>query len=131
MNWGKSDRESLVTENAVMSAKITFLEETLTEKREEIRDVKQQLRSTQEALIAKEAPLAYMDQMDEKDQVEEETPQQIETRRRHTLQAEAEKRLLQEIESPLFIDKDDLIEQLTRAVGAPSCDEPLHPGGES
>jgi hypothetical protein len=134
MAWGDSNRDRLVAENAAVKAKVEMLETLLAEKREEVKELKEQLMRTQDALIAKESPEAYHDQKYEQAVTRAEETMTDEERKqlsRRAQRAEVEKAHLENLEGPLFLDAADMISTLLPAVGGPAADEPLHRGGES
>lgn len=133
MAFGSGDKNSLLAaQSAAQEVEIRMLREQLTEKREEIKELKVTLARTQDALIAKEAPEAYRDHVIEKEQAIDEnlTPEQqsaIETKR---AEARAAELYISEMEGPLFKGAHDMISMLSAPQGPP-VSESLHGDGES
>jgi formate-dependent nitrite reductase cytochrome c552 subunit len=133
MAWGEK-KEMLIAENAVQKREIELLREQLGELKQDRLELKNQLRATQEALIAKESPEAYRDQKYEADQAaqEEPTDEEREAVIKQRQRAEIAGRYLTEMESDLFKSPDDMIQILTRGTGAPLSETAsLHGNDES
>ena len=60
MAWGDK-KDMIIAENAAMKVKVEMLAERVEELKEEKLALTEQLRHTQDALVAKEAPEAYRD----------------------------------------------------------------------
>jgi hypothetical protein len=133
MAWGEK-KELLIAENAVQKREIELLREQIGELKQDRLELKGQLQSTQEALIAKESPEAYRDQKYEADlaAAEEPTEAEQEASRLQRKRAEIAGRYLVEMESDLFKSPDDMIQILTRGTGAPLSETAsLHGNDES
>lgn len=121
---------------AELAAKIASLEAHIEHYKDENAFLRGQVSKLQEALYAKESPVAYdqmrMDRMaaeyeDPSDQLSE---QEIERRRK---KMDLTRRYIQSIEEPLFSDAEDMIEKLTRigTPGSPLTGGSLHGNDES
>lgn len=133
MAWGEK-KELLIAENAVQKREIEMLREQLDELKQDRLELKGQLKSTQEALIAKESPEAYRDQKYEADLAaqEEPTDEEREAIIKQRQRAEIASRYLTEMESDLFKSPDDMIQILTRGTGTPLSETAsLHGNDES
>jgi hypothetical protein len=119
----RANKDLIVAENAAKETEIRMLREQLQEKKEEILELKATVRRTQDALIAKESPDAYQDQVNarydaEATELTEEQRTQIEQGREV---ARMNEELLSSMESPLFHDADDMLAMLARPQGAPEA----------
>jgi hypothetical protein len=130
----KADVAVLLAEKGALLVKVEMLEKYIDEKKEEITRLTEQLRWTQDALVAKEAPEAYRDRMDAEaaanrpEMTEEEKAQ----RKLYQEKIDITSRYINEIEGQMFIDRDDMIQQLTRGVGSPTANtQSLHGNDES
>ena len=133
MAWG-SKKEMVIAENAALTREVELLREHLDERKIELGELKQQLKYTQDALIAKESPEAYRDQKYIEEQVEqvELTEDQIELQKKQARRAEIASQYINEMESPLFKGADDMIQMLTRATSVPLAEtQSLHGNDES
>ncbi len=133
MAFGSDKNNALLAaQGAAQEVEIRMLREQLTEKREEIKDLKASLARTQEALIAKEAPEAYLDHVAIREQVRDEnlTPEQQSAIETNRAEARAAELYISEMEGPLFRGADDMISLLQRPQGPP-VPESLHGDGES
>jgi len=130
----KPDPAVLLAENGGLLREVELLREQLGEKKEEIGAMREQLRWTQDALIAKEAPEAYRDRQDVEAQALLPAPAaevSAESEKRNQ-EAEIKRRYLNAMEEPLFNDADDMCAKLMGAVGVPlSESQSLHGNDES
>jgi chromosome segregation ATPase len=122
-------KEAVASQLAALNVRVEMLTEQLAEKKEEIRGLKAALSRTQSALIAKEAPEAYLDQR--YDAVESNMSE--EEKRARRIQGEiaaANQTLIRMTEEPLFRDRDEMIDMLSEP---PKIDDApsLHGDGES
>jgi hypothetical protein len=133
MAWGNNN-DKLVAANGAMGREIELLRERITDLTDERKELKDQLKHTQEALIAKESPEAYRDQKYAEEQALNEGPSETELaqKRKHAQQTDIASRYLSEVEKPLFEDAADMIQMLTRATGVPLSEtQSLHGNDES
>jgi predicted nucleic acid-binding Zn-ribbon protein len=128
MAWG-SKKEQLIAEFATAQAETRMLREMLEYKDHEITELRGQLHRTQEALIAKEAPEAYIDHKIEQDAAKPMTDDQKAKQKQARSQSEMDQKLVASMEGPLFIDADDMQAMLMPALMKPQ--ESLHGDGES
>jgi hypothetical protein len=91
-------------------------------------DLKKQVERLQEALIAKESPIAYAQMR--MDQANAEDPVDLEERERIKERNEFARRYAARIEEPFFIDADDMISKLSQVIGVPTP-KSLHGNEES
>lgn len=128
-------QEKLIAENAALKKEVELLTKYLEERKEEILDLRKQLKYTQEALIAKESPEAYKIQKYEEEMANNQnslTKEEIKQRKKLIETTKIAGDYINEIENPLFKDPDDMIQGLTRIVGVPlSEDYSLHGNDES
>ena len=130
----RGSKDLIITENAVMRREIELLRDQLTDLKKEKIELKEQLKYTQEALIAKESPEAYNDQKYAEDMANTEPPsdKQIEQKRLQARRAEIASNYINEMENPLFKDAEDMISMLTHATGVPLAEtQSLHGNDES
>ena len=116
-------------DKAEFAQQIGRLEGMIEHLREENQFLRKQLERTQEALIAKESPTAYMHQKADEAKGEE-RPISPEEARRNQIEKDIYKRHLTNIEAPLFDDAEDMMDQLRRSMGVPES-QPLHNNEES
>tara|TARA_R110000751_G_scaffold4610_5_gene22361 strand:+ start:1491 stop:1904 length:414 start_codon:yes stop_codon:yes gene_type:complete len=137
MAWGSKELEiRLVAENAAQLKEIEMLREKIGDLKEDKADLTAQLRHTQEALICKEAPEVYRDKkqaVEERELAEPDSEAAMEAFKKKEQHTAIQNRFIQELEEPLFLDADDMISNLTKAVGAPilSDSKSLHNNDES
>jgi hypothetical protein len=134
MAWGSKKREELIAELAASKKETEILRELLSYKEKELERLRESLRITQDALIAKEAPVAYIDQRDAREDAKrtELSLEERERREQARAQAEMDKLLLEELEAPLFKSADDMQQILSRPFAASTVGEKsLHNDGES
>lgn len=135
MAWGDSKKELLIAENAAMSREIEMLRDQIADLRRDKTELRDQLKATQEALIAKESPEAYHDKKYAEEQASQPAPSEelLTQRKFRRQQAEVASRYINEMEGSLFKDADDMIQMLTRGVGVPVISESksLHGNNES
>jgi predicted RNase H-like nuclease (RuvC/YqgF family) len=105
------------------------LEGVIEHLKEENSFLRKQLERTQEALIAKESPVAYEHQKAD-EAAGEERELDPEEQRRNKIEKDIYKRHLTNIENPLFSDVDDMMDMLRRNLGIPES-ESLHNNEES
>lgn len=137
MGWG-SGKEALIAENAAAKRENELLREQLSSLKDDVKDLRNQLRYAHEALVAKESPEAWRDRKyhEELAALDANKPEMSEEEKKarelQVKRAEIAKRYLHQLEQPLFTDRDDMIEQLTRAHGLPMvATESLHGNDES
>jgi len=133
MAFGSEKKNDLrVAQAAAQEVEIRMLREQLEEKREEILELKESLRRTQDALIAKEAPEAYRDHLIEHEQAMDEnlTPEQQSAIEANRAEARAAELLISSMEGPLFKGADDMISMLSAPQGPP-VSKSLHGDSES
>lgn len=135
MAWDKK-KELLAAENVALHREVELLRELIAEHKADKIELQKQLRHTQDALVAKEAPEAYRDRMDAEIQAELNSVQpsdaQLENARKQRVRSDTASRYLQDTEGSLFKDADDMIQMLTRATGVPLGQEgSLHGNDES
>jgi len=112
MGWG--DKEAILAQNAGMVREIELLREMLEDKKSDIEELRTQLKRTQEALVAKEAPEAYRDQREATEKADREpTPEEAESLDKMRREAENLKGYIDGLEGPLFVDAEDMIDMLT------------------
>lgn len=137
MAWGSKELEiRLVAENAAQLKEIEMLREKIGDLKEDKADLAAQLRHTQEALICKEAPEVYRDKkqaVEERELAEPASEAAMEAFKKKEQHTAIQNRFIQELEEPLFLDADDMISNLTKAVGAPILSDikSLHNNDES
>ena len=117
--FGDSKRDLIVAENAGLTTEVKMLREINVAQKEDIISLRDQLKHTQEALVAKEAPEAYRDRKDleELQNLPPLTDEEKEQRRISKIRADTIANYAIEMEAPTFRDADDMIEQLTRGTG--------------
>jgi len=131
MAWGGSSRDLIVGENLAMKKEIEMLREFMESQKQEISDLKEALTKTQEALIAKESPMAYMDQKSAEEAAIPLTPEQIASQEKFEREQALLEQYAEEVERPhLFLDAEDMQEKLLGATFDPG-DESLHGDNES
>ena len=131
MAWGSSQRDMILSENVVMRKELEMLREFLEERKQEIADLKVSLAKTQDALIAKESPMAYIDQKTAEAAATPLTPEQKKAVEKFEAEQELLAQYAEEVERPnLFLDADDMEMKLIGAIHQPG-DESLHGDGES
>ena len=121
---GGRGREELIMELAEARGELKAL-------RSEVEFLKDQLRRTQEALIAKEAPEAYLDQKTAEAEAKPVSADEMARRKKVHAQIELDQKLLQEMESPLFKSAEDMQSMLIPVLMNPSEGQSLHGDGES
>jgi len=133
MVWGDSKRDLIVAENAAAKREIELLREQILDLKEERSMLIQQLKATQEALVAKESPEAYRDMMDSRmSDSKILTPEEKEEQRLKKQKTAIYEAYINELESPLFKDADDIKQVLTRVTNLPISEaESLHGNAES
>lgn len=132
MGWGS--KSELIANNAAQTKEIELLREQLHEKNEELSELRKQLRYTQDALIAKESPEAYHDRKmsEELAKREELTPEEREKQEKQMAEAKIARQYINELENPLFLDRDDMIQRLIVPSGIPGSEQKsLHGNDES
>jgi chromosome segregation ATPase len=112
MAWGSKELEQ---ENMHLKAQLDNLKERVTELQEDKVDLRAQLGRLQEALIAKEAPQAYVDQKIAEEQADIVPPTPEEQEYQKELAA-TNRRLLESMESPLFPDVESFHDSLASTV---------------
>ncbi len=123
---GLFDGDKKVAEAAAI-ARLETIVEHLTQENQYLRE---QVSKLQEALFAKESPVAYQHmKMDEAAANFDDglTPEQ---RERRNKVAEVTKKWVQQLEAPLFEDADDMVSALSKQIGAPEPSS-LHDNSES
>lgn len=133
MAFGKEMKSDiLVAKAAAQEVEIRMLREQLDDKKEEVRDLKESLRRTQDALIAKESPEAYRDQVVAHEQAISEnlTDEQRSAIEITRAEARAAEEYISQIEGPLFRGPEDMISMLQRPQGPPTASS-LHGDNES
>jgi hypothetical protein len=130
----KPDPAVLLAENGGLLREIEMLREQLGERKEELGTMREQLRWTQDALIAKEAPEAYRDRQDVEANAQLPAPAaevSAEATKRNQ-EAEIKRRYISSLEDRLFEDADDMQAKLMGAVGVPLSEpQSLHGNDES
>src|SRR3990172_12597494 len=120
---GKGREELLIElaetkgENKALRSQVEFLQE--------------QLRKTQDALIAKEAQEAYQDQKAAEESARPVPLEVSERREKMKKQMELEKNWLENMEAPLFKDADDMQAMLLPILNKPAESRSVHDNGES
>jgi type I site-specific restriction endonuclease len=128
MGWG--DKEAILAQNAGMKREIELLREMLEDKKKDVEDLRESLRATQEALVAKESPEAYRDQREAREQAPREyTEEEKATMAQMKAEAERTQKYIDELEDPLFRDADQMFEFLAPSL-APDI-KSLHGDNES
>jgi hypothetical protein len=131
MAWGNSQRDLVVSENSAMKREIELLREFMEKQSQELSDLKVSLVKTQEALIAKESPIAYFDQKSAEAAATPLTPEQQKAVEKFEEGQRLLEKYAEEVERPhLFLDADDMEIKLMGAIFQPE-DESLHGDGES
>lgn len=105
--------------------KVSDLEARLIEENDRL--IKQ-VERLQEALVAKESPIAYAQMR--MDQANADNPDDLEERQRMKERNEFARRYAASIEEPFFVDADDMIAKLSGIVGMPTP-KSLHDNEES
>jgi hypothetical protein len=100
-----------------MRTHVTFLEE--------------QLRKTQDALVAKESPAAYQDQKEAELAARPVSEGDTVAREKMKQQMAIDKKWLEELEQPLFKDADDMTAMLLGVLNRPSESRSVHENQES
>lgn len=106
---------------------LAFLEKEVERLQAELKNKDQQIMQLQAALVAKEAPGAYLDHFAPKDPMDS---------HRQTImknlmeEAKFVNKYTQVIENPLFDNPDQAIELLGKVIGAPKS-KPIHNNAES
>lgn|SRR3990167_1081844 len=104
-----------------------FLEKEIERLRTELGEKDRQIENLQAALVAKEAPEAYVDRYARPPTL---SPEQAEQMRRLSAESQLLTRYSQLIEEPLFSD-DAAIDALQRVIGPPRFDKPIADNSES
>lgn len=133
MAWGDK-KEALIAEHAALKREVEILREQVVELKEEKQALYRRLTAAHEALVAKESPEAYRDQKvaEELANMPEPSTEELERANLQRRRAEIAQAYINEIEGDFFKDADDMIQQLTRAVGVPLGETAsLHGNGES
>jgi len=127
MSWGSKDQ--LISEVSGLKREVELLREFISSKEVEAADLRASIRILQEALIAKESPIAYRDMKsaEEAAAVIQIDPEIV---KRHQQLGEANRLILRDLESDLFRDADDMIDALSRVAGSPQL-RSLHGNSES
>ena len=112
-----SELAELKGENRALNSQVAFLQE--------------QLRKTQDALVAKESPMAYQDQKDAEAAAQPLSEEARAYQDKMRKQAELDRKLLQEMEQPLFKNAEDMQTMLLGVLNRPSESRSLHNDGES
>lgn len=113
----------LIAENAVLKKENELLRDRIEEIRGELVQEKEQVLRLQDALVAKESPLAYSDQRDAARQ-DEAPPDWV---RDQIRKLNIERQIVDMEEQPLFRDAqemEDMMDTLTQSVGVPSPPSP-------
>lgn len=114
MMWGNRNKTELIAEAAALQRENEIQAQRIEELKGQIERLDGQVAALQRALVAKEAPAAFADMVEDED---ENPPPWVEQRLRET-------KILQEIsrveEDPLFRDPEEMISALTMARGVPS-----------
>jgi hypothetical protein len=131
MAWGDSKRDLILAENVGMKKEIELLREFMEIQKQEISDLKGTLVKTQEALIAKESPMAYGDQKAEEEANRPLSPEEQAAMEKFQREQRLLEQYAEEVEAPyLWQDADDMAEKLMPAIFQPG-DESLHGDSES
>lgn len=130
--FGSNGKEQLVVDLVTAQKEISMLREMLSAKDEDAKILREQLKWTQEALIAKESPEAYIDQRAAAEDAIPLSAEETERRNKAQTQVRNDKKILEEIEGPLFRDAEEMQQILSRPLIAETvASKPLHAGGES
>jgi hypothetical protein len=130
--WGDSKRDMVVAENAAMQREIELLREQIADLKQERLELKDQLKFTQEALVAKESPEAYREKKWAEAQAIEPTPEELAAHKKREQQAEITKEYVRAMEGDLFTGADEMMQLLNRAGAVPlSEDVSFHGNDES
>lgn len=125
---------AVAAENAALHEKVGMLREMLDDKKEQITALSEQVSILQGALVAKESPEAWREQMWQQAQAEAEeteiTPEQKKIHEQRAAQVDMERRHLDNIEGPLFKGAEDMQSLLLGPIGAPESAS-LHGDNES
>lgn len=127
--FGADDNHRLAAEVAGLQREVSLLREFLASKDKEAEDLRASIRVLQDALIAKESPVAYRDMKVAEDRALEQ-PIDPAIAQKNRDMVEATRLITREIEEPLFTDADDMISALSRVAGGPKFNS-LHGNSES
>lgn len=127
--FGKGEDKliELIQENATLKANLEAANERKKELQAQVESLQDQVYRLQDALVAKEAPLAYRDRRDS----EEEAGGPVRSTADQKLlreKAMVNRRLLDQIESPTFQDGDDFIRSMTGVDADELLDKLMGPG---
>jgi cell division septum initiation protein DivIVA len=124
----KGGKEDLRVMCAVLEKENEFLKERVAELKQEVIEHKEAVATLQEALLVKEAPEVYHEKK-AREYEEHLSPEEQKHRAEQSERSRITRQYLENMESPLFRDADDMIEMLSRAVGTPQS-PPLSNDGE-
>lgn len=129
--FGKSEEQqeylSLYAENVQLKAKLESATERVEDCKAQIEKLEAQVERLQDALVSKEAPQAYSDRATAEEEVSLTPEQRAELERTHRI-AVMNRHLLDEMESPLFRDADDMMSMLGGGMQPPTS---MHGNDES
>lgn len=138
MAWGNNEQAERNAElaglNAGLQKEVEMLLLLVAEKKEEIVALRDQLRWTQDALIAREAPEVYQDRREAEAIADQPEPSEEDKARALVQKKEAEilSGYINGLEKPLFKDADDMCSMLMGVTGVPIADShSLHNNDES
>lgn len=123
------NKDQLISEVAGLRRETDMLREFLASKEKEASELRSSIRILQDALIAKESPVAYRD-MKMAEEMAAQGPVDLEKMKRNAEINEANRLILRDLEGDLFKDADDLINSLSRVAGSPTFNS-LHKNDES
>ena len=118
------EEQALLVENAELKGELKAMHS-------QVEFLQEQLRKTQDALIAKEAPEAYQDQKAAEIAARPVPPEQLAQRDKMKQQMALDKRWLEELEQPLFKDADDMQSMLLGILNKPAESRSVHDNSES
>lgn len=127
MSWGSKDQ--LIAENAALKRENELLHEFYSKKEAEVEELRATIKTLQDALIYKEAPVVYKDMRMAEEAAAQPQPNPEEIEKQKQI-SEANRLLLREIEGDLFKDAEDMIDTLSRVAGGPAWGS-LHGNEES
>lgn len=113
--WGSKNKTELVAEAAALQRENQIQAERIEELKAQIAHLEEQVGSLQRALVAKAAPAAFADMVE--DETPRERPEWVEKRLK---EAEVYKAIADQEESPLFRDPEDMFSLLRLRVGIPT-----------
>jgi hypothetical protein len=123
------NKDQLIAEMSGLKREVELLREFISSKEVEASDLRASIRILQDALIAKESPVAYRDMKSAEEAAA--TPQlDPETVKKNQQLNEANRLILRDLEGDLFRDADDMIDALSSVAGSPQF-RSLHGNSES